>query len=564
MYRTQSKPFLFAKKILKILDRRTKLLLVITVLLSIFSGILEILVLYLVGNLINNITNANLQINLTDLTLFIITIIFSALIRIISIKLNAFSATEIVLKIGEATFMNTLKNSEYFSIDISEAININSIMVDLLLSQVWIPLLQIITQVAITLGLLAALVFANVSVSIILISSYGLLYFITAKLSSKHIKNLGKIIDNSRLMIIRYIQNSLMLINEINIYKRKKYLNKSYIFHSRKLRTAIANAQITGLMPKLVIEPIGLIGLIIAGYYLLATFDATKTISIMSILALGMQRLLPAIQGIYGNWVPLQSSSPVISGILKMLERERLNIQRALNIALKDNNKKIVIYNPSMVMKDHNENINLFSCNGEINFEIGEITSLTGKSGAGKSTLVSIIEYVLSNDDRFFISVSIQNGKFFYGTAAENICSMNMFDLNFKEEKNKRYYSESLAIAVLNDEKFFDNTKRDTNQWSELLSGGELKRAINARCYYHLLINRNNNKIKFLFLDEPTTGLDKNTELKAINRLKKFAKENNIAILTITHSEILSNSSKYQYVIERSNNSKVTSIIKRN
>ena len=564
MKKIKSTQIKFIKAILKILDKRTKFLLFFTIALSIISGFVEIIVLYFVGNLISEITNENLQIIFKDLALFTTTIILAAIIRIISTRLNAYSATEIVLKIGEATFMNTIKDSEYFTIDLSEAININSIIIDLLLSQVWIPLLQIITQTAITIGLIVALILANTTVSIVLIFSYGFLYLLTAKISSKHIKNLGKIIDSSRLRIIRYVQTSLMLINEINIYKKKKSLNKSYIFHSRKLRTAIADAQITGLMPKLIIEPIGLIGLIIASYYLLVIFDTSKAVSIISILALGMQRLLPAVQAIYGNWVPLQSSKPVISGILKMLNREKLNIQRSANISLIDKNKKISIFNPSMVMQDQDENIELFTSNGVIDFEIGQITSLTGKSGVGKSTLVSIIEYILCNDERFFISVSIQNGKFFYGTASENICSMNMFDLNFKEEKNKRYYSESLAIAVLNDEKFFDNTKRDTNQWSELLSGGELKRAINARCYYHLLINRNNNKIKFLFLDEPTTGLDKNTELKAINRLKKFAKENNIAILTITHSETLSNSSKYQYVIERSNNSKVTSIIKRN
>ena len=144
MNKIKPKQIKFLKTILKILDKRTKFLLFFTIGLSIISGFVEIIVLYFVGNLISEITTENLQIILKDLVLFTFTIILAAIIRIISTRLNAYSATEIVLKIGEATFMNTIKDSEYFTIDVSEAININSIIIDLLLSQVWIPLLQII------------------------------------------------------------------------------------------------------------------------------------------------------------------------------------------------------------------------------------------------------------------------------------------------------------------------------------------------------------------------------------------------------------------------------------
>ena len=60
---------------------------------------------------------------------------------------------------------------------------------------------------------------------------------------------------------------------------------------------------------------------LLAGLLVLQRGSGSSVISLLGVLALGAQRLLPALQQIYSGWASLKGSSAAIHAVLVMLEQ---------------------------------------------------------------------------------------------------------------------------------------------------------------------------------------------------------------------------------------------------
>lgn len=181
--------------------------------------------------------------------------------------------------------------------------------------------------------------------------------------------------------------------------------------------------------------------------------------------------------------------------------------------------------------------------------------SIMGQSGAGKSTLLNILALLDSYDaGEYFLdgelinkrktSISkIRNEMFGFvfqsyhllqGLSVEkNILLPLQYARKELVEQNLSRYKElvdRLDIGILLKQKI------------ENLSGGEKQRVAIARS----LINNP----KIIFADEPTGNLDEQTREMVLNLFTSINKELGVAIVVVTHDDIVASSMKKHYIIQ--------------
>lgn len=174
------------------------------------------------------------------------------------------------------------------------------------------------------------------------------------------------------------------------------------------------------------------------------------------------------------------------------------------------------------------------------NFEQGKANLIIGRSGAGKTVLLKILIGLIHpssgrvwyDDIEFYTlekqpmrELRMQIGMLFQGSALfdsmnveDNIrFPLDMFSKMTKKEKNKRvdYCLERVNLAGTN------------KKYPSELSGGMQKRVGIARAIVL--------KPRYLFCDEPNSGLDPKTAMVIDELIYSITKENNIITVVNTH-----------------------------
>ena len=176
----------------------------------------------------------------------------------------------------------------------------------------------------------------------------------------------------------------------------------------------------------------------------------------------------------------------------------------------------------------------------DLTFEPGECNLIIGRSGAGKTVLLKILVglikptkgQVFFGDKEFtkldkeaVREIRMEVGMLFQGSALfdsmsveENIrFPLDMFTKMTKAEKRKRvdYCLERVGLEGVND------------KYSSEISGGMQKRVGIARS---IVLNP-----RYLFCDEPNSGLDPKTALVIDSLIESITKEHNITTVINTH-----------------------------
>lgn len=219
-------------------------------------------------------------------------------------------------------------------------------------------------------------------------------------------------------------------------------------------------------------------------------------------------------------------------------------------------NKKILeLKNVNKIYKTKAEEIHVLK-NINLTFNSGDFVSIQGKSGSGKTSLLNILGLldVPTSGDVFIdekkvnmkdekLKNILRNRKigfvfqFHYllneFTALENVMMPALVNKSMTKDKAKKRAKELLKMVDLG---------HRINHKPNELSGGEKQRVAIARAMI--------NNPEMILADEPTGNLDTETS-NVINALfKKISKEENQAIIIVTHSLELANMATYKYKIE--------------
>lgn len=196
------------------------------------------------------------------------------------------------------------------------------------------------------------------------------------------------------------------------------------------------------------------------------------------------------------------------------------------------------------VSKSFNSKIENIKVLEDINLLVneGEFISIQGKSGSGKTSLLNILGLLDSNfqGEILMEDKKRENIGFVFQfhhllpefTALENV-ALPLMRINYDKKVVFDRAKELLKLVGLEDRMDF---------YPNELSGGQKQRVAIARAMI--------NDPKLILADEPTGNLDEENS-KIINELfTKINKNENKAIIIVTHSVDLANIAKKRYVLK--------------
>jgi ATP-binding cassette, subfamily B, bacterial PglK len=399
--------------------------------------------------------------------------------------------------------------------------------------------LNLVSSVIILLGIVVALFGIDAKVAVISLTVLGLLYGGVISFTRQQLKENSNIISEQSTEIVKTLQEGLGGVRDILIDNSQEFYCGLYRSADLSLRRASANNVFIGSSPRYVMEAIGMIVIALLAYMLTQKEGGMVTaIPILGALALGAQKLLPAIQQAYSAQSIIKGARSSLRDVLELLDQPLL-------IHVEQQKKSPVLFSKEILLKNLKfryaeekpwvlENIN-------INIAKGSRVGFIGVTGSGKSTLLDIIMGLLpaSSVGEFCIDgqpITIENKTGWQkhiahvpqdiylsdSTIEENIA----FSIS-KEEINKELVKKVAKQAQISEliEEWDDGYQTFVGERGIRLSGGQRQRIGIARALYK--------QADVLIFDEATSSLDSETEQAVMSAIENL--DRNLTILIVAH-----------------------------
>lgn len=521
--------------------------------LSIIVTFFDIKTISLVPGLIESISNKDVNNGAFN---FIIFALISGVLRIIlayiSSRINIIISSNISNKIVDSTELTDIYALEIFGVSKLSQVFSNDIQT--ITNELIYPILQIITSLILSFAITIFLLIKIPLITIIISILYFTLYYFFIKTSKSKIRNNSK---KTALIRDKFVQSASEIIisaryikNSLRGKKVLKYLKNNDL----DIKRMSAQNNFLSVYPKYISETFGLLSIAIIGLISSSTGN-TQIISILGILALSIQKIIPSFQSIFvaisaincnsanikrmNDLIKLSLKKNILSEKIKIIDRIG-NIKKITKTNLNNNSK--VLIKANIKSKNYNE---------KFSFELlnNQWTGIIGASGSGKTTFLDLvtgvafplksINKIKTNKGELTIEKS-KNLNFIYLAQFNYIPKVPIIEY-ITNSNNSNYLNQKKVFVVkllksigLFEEfefKCINDVFRNLSENASSVSGGQAQRLNILRTIFEIK-NNFNHGYKILAMDEPFKGLDEKNKIKSIRLLKEVSKT---AIL-ITHS----------------------------
>lgn len=400
--------------------------------------------------------------------------------------------------------------------------------------------LQLITSSVVAVSILTGLLVIDAPVALAAAVLFGTVYGALAISARRELRINGKKIVAASTQQLKALQEGLGAIRDVLLDGIQPTYLQIYRQADRPQRQLQAHNGFLSSYPRYVLEAMGLVAIALLGCgLLLQQGSGSDVIPLLGTLALGAQRLLPALQQIYSGWATLKGYSAAMLGVIEMLNQPLPpRVARAISAKLFS---KITLkgvhfrYGPEQpeVLR-------------ELDLEIccGERIGLIGGTGSGKSSTVDLLMGLLApTAGRFLVDgenlhdpeqrehleswragiAHVPQNIFLSDTSiAENIAfgvPPQQIDLDRVKQVAEQAEIASFIEASLGGYQSF------VGERGIRLSGGQRQRIGIARALYK--------RARVLVLDEATSALDEQTESKVMNSLNALSKD--LTVILVAH-----------------------------
>ena len=205
----------------------------------------------------------------------------------------------------------------------SQLINGITNKTNIVINEVLMPIFVVISSVLIIIGIMTALFLINFKVAVISFVGFGGVYWGTIRVTKKHLLNNGKLIAFESTRIIKFLQEGLGGVRDILIDGTQSIYVNLYKESDTLLRRATGTNRFISMSPKFIIEALGMVMIALLAYYINQTDkNMSSSIPILGALALGAQRLLPIMQGMYSSVSTIRGSFSSLKDVLALLDQK--------------------------------------------------------------------------------------------------------------------------------------------------------------------------------------------------------------------------------------------------
>ena len=471
---------------------------------------------------------------------FIVATLIAGCIRLILL----YATTRLSYGVGHDLSIDLYRRTLYqdYSVHVarnsSEVINGIIIKTSTVINEALTPILMLISSLILMLGIIGLLGFINFVVAISAFGGFGVLYLSVIYYTREKIKANSQTIAQQSTSVLKSLQEGLMGIRDVLIHDSQEFYCDMYRKADLPLRRAAGNNLFISGCPRFAMESIGMTLIAVIAFSMTQEKTAlANSLPMLGALALGAQRLLPAMQQAYGSYSLIKGSKSSLEDLNILLKQpipsyvgqkspDRIPFSR--NISLEDVSFRYLQDGPWVL-----ESINL-------TIKKGSRVGIMGATGSGKSTLFDLIVGLFSPTEgelkidgevinernirswRSRIAHVPQDIYLSDSSILENIAfGMPLDQINLdrvKEAAHKAQIGDLIESWEYQYETF-------VGEHGIRLSGGQRQRIGIARALYK--------KADVLIFDEATSALDNKTEKSVVESIEGLDKE--LTVLIIAH-----------------------------
>jgi ATP-binding cassette subfamily B protein len=471
---------------------------------------------------------------------FIIAVLLAGSIRLtllyVMTRLSFATGADLSINIYRRTLYQ--EYAVHVSRNSSEVINGIINKINTVTGGVVLPTLSLISSIVLFVGIMGALFAINISVALSAFIGFGLLYWLVIRYTKNQLKDNSQIIADQSTQMVKALQEGLGGIRDVLIDDTQQFYCQLYLSADLPLRRASADSSFISGSPKYIMEAIGMT--LIAGLAYAMTQQEggmVTAIPVLGALALGAQKLLPALQQAYGAYSRIKGSRSSFADVLNLLDQSLPEYADQPAPKPIHFEKEIKLINLNFRYTEDSpwvlKNLNL-------SLKKGARIGFIGVTGSGKSTLLDIIMGLLPPTSGELIidqqPVNSQNLRAWRAHIAHVPQNIFLSDSSIEENiafgiakeqidhKRVKKAAQQAQIAELIEE-WKEGYQTFVGERGIRLSGGQRQRIGIARALYK--------KANVLIFDEATSALDNDTERKVMEIIEYLGKE--ITVLIIAH-----------------------------
>ena len=184
------------------------------------------------------------------------------------------------------------------------------------------PIQTMVSASVLALSITVTLLLIEPVVALGCFGGFGGAYGIIIWMSRRRLNRHGVVIAGNQTRVIKNLQEGLGGIRDVLLDGTQDVFAEDYRSVDRPLRLAQGNIHFLALSPRFVMEAIGMV--IIAGtaFLLSRSVDGVAgSLPVLGAIALGGQRMLPALQQIYGCWAQVSANKAMLVEAVDLLDQ---------------------------------------------------------------------------------------------------------------------------------------------------------------------------------------------------------------------------------------------------
>jgi ABC-type multidrug transport system fused ATPase/permease subunit len=319
---------------------------------------------------------------------FALAAVLAALIRLLNLWLNGRLAAAVGSDLSCEAYQRTLYQPYQVHVQRNSSTLITAITNHIALTvQALNAVLQIVSALVVAAGLLIGLLLIDWLVAMSTAGLFGIAYSLVAITARRQLQQNGGQIAAAVKQRVQALQEGLGAIRDVLLDGSQATYVELYRRADRLQRKLESRNVFLSTFPRYALEALGLVAIaVLGGLLVLQRGSGVAVISLLGALALGAQRLLPALQQIYAGWANLNSWSASLAAVIELLEQplpqqqelaEPLTLHQSLRL-------QAVRFRYAPDLPEVLQGVDL-------EIRRGDRIGLIGSTGSGKSTLVDLL-----------------------------------------------------------------------------------------------------------------------------------------------------------------------------
>ena len=387
-------------------------------------------------------------------------------------------------------------------------------------------------------AIISALLVINMIAALVAVIGFGASYGFITWLFRKRLEYNSQLISRESTQVIKSLQEGLGAIRDVLLDGTQPLYCEIFRRADRPLQLAQGNNIFIGGSPRFFMEALGMMLIAILAYYLSGQAGGVASaLPVLGALALGAQRLLPALQQGYAAWINIVSSQTYLADTLGILDQplpEEMLQQTPEPLILKEAIRFDTVsfrYGSDGPWVLDGLNMNILK---------GARIGFVGSTGSGKSTTLDLLmglmepahgrilvdgQPIIGERRRAWQRTIAHVPQSIYlsdTTLAENIAfGVPREEINMERVKQAARQARIAAFIESNAEGY----NAMVGERGIRLSGGQRQRIGIARALYK--------QATVLIFDEATSALDNATEQEVIDAIEGLNRE--LTIVMVAH-----------------------------